>query len=325
MTEEKAYPEIEEHLQKIEEEYDVEILTARDFGSKAWNLDSENSDHDVGFIFKQNPLEHVKGTSRQNIDRHFEFKGRKHTFMGWSVARFFEMVKDSNPTTIEFLNSSLVYREIADEKLRQSFEKFTGHVNSEFNPIGIFYHYRSMAEKNYQKYIQKRLVNTSLKDSFPVIEEREDEYLINVSDEEIFANQERLVVTKSSVQGKEGTWHENTQDRSVKRHVYVLRAILYARYVSETHRMPPLNFPEFLEQGAEELKSKQSLPEKMLEQTKELAELKKKGEGELEKGNPLKEEIEKELSFELDNPQHNVRGVETEKADRLIEEIYSST
>jgi predicted nucleotidyltransferase len=319
------YPTINEKLDEIEEEYDVEIMMAADFGSNAWNLDSEESDKDVGFIFRQKPIEYVKIQGyKENISRHIEFNGKSHTFQGWNLKRFMEMAHESNPSAIEFLNSPITYRSPLTSKNFEAWKDLKQHVNKEFKPIGMFYHYRSMAKNNYRKYVQKRLVNDKLNESFPILEEREEEVIIDVSDaEDVFGRQSKLAVNHSAIQGNSDAWHRTTMDRSVKRHLYAVRALTYARYVAETHQVPPLDFPKFLDEEAQKLVEKDAVPKEVIRRLKVWTQMKKDGKGSEEVGNPLGDWIEEELSEHLDNPKHNVRGVEKKEVNETLEQVLT--
>lgn len=276
-------------LNEIEQEKNVTILSAKDFGSTAWNLDSEESDRDIAFIFIQNPEEYFKlGTYTENIDRDIEIDGQEHTFMGWNIKRFIELLDNSNPTTIEFLNSPITYYELStdyldirfedveEEETRQKMletlnwfpvETLRDHANKNFKPISLFYHYRSMAKDNFEKYI------------------------------------------------------ENRNDITVKRHLYILRGLCYARYVEETHEMPPLDFPEFFENELDNIKGG-FMPDWIYRQLGEFIRLKKQGKGSRQHGDEeLWDWMRQELDNKLDHEKHNIRGTDTETLNKIMEEM----
>lgn len=287
---------INDKLSQIEKEYDVTILSARDFGSTAWNLDGPDSDRDVAFVFKQPKIEYAKiGDYQENIDRMFEIEGKEHSFMGWNLKRFMELLDGSNPTIIEFLNSDVIYYdsgaktyingewvpEPTEEQLALSktylkvgevpegtFEELEEHVNSNFKPISIFYHYRSLAKDNYNQYIK------------------------------------------------------NENHKTVKRYIYVLRALLYARYVEETHRMPDLDFVNFLNEARDELVRKGIVEERIVKEAEKLAGMKKNGKGRSAHRNDNTDQwIESELDNNLDNDRHNIRGIDTDLLNDKMEMI----
>lgn len=258
---------IKEKLFELEEEYDVDILSARDFGSTAWNLDSPESDRDIAFVFKQDKLDYAKiGTYKGNIDRMFEINGKEHSFMGWNLKRFMELLDGSNPTTIEYLNSPINYY-VKDLEINSAFVDLRKHANENFKPIGLFYHYRSLAKSNYNQYIK------------------------------------------------------NENHKTVKRHLYVLRALMYARYVESTHKFPPLDFQDFLEFNAPSI---DNIPSEIIEHAHTLVTHKTKGRGMKSFENEeLEEWIESELDNHLDDDEHNIRGIDRDMVNNIMEAILN--
>lgn len=318
------FPQVNQKLEEIEEEFDVEIFFARDFGSTAWNLDSEKSDRDVGFIFKQPRNSYLEiGKYKENIDKTKEFNGIEHTFQGWNYKRFFSMVNDSNPMSLEVLRSPIKYRKPEKTAVKMKIDKLRKHVKEEFSPIGLFYHYKSLSKKNYRKYIQRRVVNSQLDESFPVIRDNGSSLTLNVRDNDgVYGDQKEISVAKSELEGQKGRWYETTLDRTIKRNIYAVRGILYARYVAETHKLPNLDFKEFANEELVALRKKDVVPREVERNVQKWVSLKRSGQGSKEVGNPLGEFIEKELDTKLDNPQHNIRGVEREKVNSVIRELF---
>lgn len=259
---------IEEKLQDIEKDYEVEIIAARDFGSTAWNLDSEKSDRDVSFIFLQPKLEYIQnGKYRESIDIDVELNGKEHTFMGWNIKRFAELLTKSNPTVIEFLNSPVRYRE--NNQIGEVLENLKEHSSQNFKPIALFYHYRSMAKSNYRRYL------------------------------------------------------ENKKDETIKRNLYVIRGLLYSNYIKNTHKLPPLDFWDFISKEDYRKNLREvGITEEILDKAQEYAEMKRSGKGRKEIGNPHRDWIEKELEEELDKKKHDVRGIDQKLVNNAIEQVF---
>lgn len=241
---------------------------ARDFGSRAWNLDSKWSDHDIAFVFRQDPIEYAQVSEyQQSIDRDSEHEGVKHTFMGWNLKRFMNLLHKSNPSTIEFLNSDVNY--IYGDS---HWQELTEYVNQHFKPIAMMGHYHSMAKSNYEKYLKPE------------------------------------------------------KDPSLKRNLYVVRALLYKKWIAETHQVPPLDFIDFLENHLREITYEHESGEKLITRTAEgWAQMKKEGRGNEEIGNPLQEWIEEELEKGPDPEGHDVRGIEKEVVNRHIRKSFSGS
>ena len=82
-------PELNDLLADVAARHGLTVLAARDVGSRAWNLASESSDYDVGFLFRQEPLDYVTlgGTVSTVRDDRGDVEVR-----GWNVTRFAELL-----------------------------------------------------------------------------------------------------------------------------------------------------------------------------------------------------------------------------------------
>jgi len=279
LTDREEFDTIEEMVEYLETEYEITVLALRDYGSRAWNLDSETSDMDAGMVFRQEPMDYATlGGYTQNIDRKFYLDGEEFELIGWNIKRFAELLNKSNPSMIEWLNSDITYYDAWTptsggrvKKLEETsvfFNDIKEHANEEFKPISLFYHYRSMAKDNYQKYIINR------------------------------------------------------NDLSIKRHLYILRGLTYARYVERTHSMPPLDYTEFYENELEEMKEEGIIPEMVYTYIGEFIRAKKNGEGSREIADEeLWDWIGDELDKHLDNDEHDIRGIDKERVNDLIRSV----
>jgi len=279
MTDHKQFKDIEEMVNYLEKKYGITVLSIRDYGSRAWSLDSETSDMDAGMVFTQEPMDYIElGGYTQNIDRKFYIDGEEFELIGWNIKRFAELLNKSNPSMIEWLNSDITYydeqkafgiKEGQSYKTENTlFKEIKEHANEEFKPISLFYHYRSMAKSNYTKYIVNR------------------------------------------------------NDLSIKRHLYILRGLTYARYVEKTHSMPPLDYTEFYRNQLKEMRDEGTIPDMVYQYIGEFIRAKKNGEGSREIGDQeLWDWISDELDDHLDNEQHDVRGIDKEKVNQLIRSV----
>lgn len=278
MTDYEEFDSIEEMVGYLENEYSITVLALRDYGSRAWNLDSETSDMDAGMVFRQEPMDYIElGGYTQNIDRKFFVDGEEFELIGWNIKRFAELLNKSNPSMIEWLNSEITYYEdngemqyiksdLKDKEFDikfSIFDELQSHANQEFKPISLFYHYRSMAKDNYQKYIVNR------------------------------------------------------NDLRIKRHLYILRGLLYSKYVLETHRRPLLDFPKFCDEHLDEL----DIPEFIQQYTKEFIRKKKNGDGDTEIAdeelwNWMRNEINR--GEDINHEKHDVRGISKEKINEWM-------
>lgn len=137
--------EIAVHLRRIGDEIGAGVLVAREFGSRARNLDGPHSDRDVGFVFVQAPFDYVGvGRYLESVDRDLG----ENEFVGWNLRRFGDLLSTSNPTTIEFLNSDVEYVPGGG-----AWDDLREYVDGSFKPIALIGHYRSLAESNYEPYV----------------------------------------------------------------------------------------------------------------------------------------------------------------------------
>lgn len=140
---------LQDELSHFEDQHDIIIFSARDIGSRAREMDGPDSDRDIMFLFDQPAIAYKR--NRGTIDTIQEHNRFEVDYSGWNIQKFADLLADSNPTTIEYLLSPIIYHETdaATAELRY----LEQHARRNFSPIALYYHYRSMAEDNYEKYI----------------------------------------------------------------------------------------------------------------------------------------------------------------------------
>jgi len=145
-----------EAMADFEDTHDIHIYACRDFGSRAKNMDGENSDRDALFLFDQSPRSYKCLDSE--VDSIVTEK-RGIDFQGWNTRKFAELVADSNPTAIEWLNSPERYYEW--HQITPELRKLQQYATENFKPIALYYHYKSLAERQYWKHINSEDDTTS--------------------------------------------------------------------------------------------------------------------------------------------------------------------
>lgn len=301
-----------DYLYDFAERKNVEILYAKSFGSRAWNLHSDESDYDIGVVFRQPETAYYtmgKYTQNHQETRTLSVSGSEEAevnVQSWNIDRFFELVDDSNPTALEVLASDKTY--IGNPH----FDEVAGHATTSFRPIAMMGHYHSLAKNNYLKYVQHNLTGPS-----------GDRYKVDHTDRDAFyLDTDRghaRVVNKDVYSGE---WSENRVEQTVKRNLYVARALCYKRFIGETHSMPTLDFVEFLEQKEELLRRFHDGD--LYRITSELVEQKRNGEGSEEVGNVVEDVAEAELERDIEDPEtHNVRGMNTSYLNEKIEAVMN--
>ena len=146
---------IKEICKNIEKEKNVKILFAVENGSRAWRMESRDSDYDVRFVFVRPLSEYIQiNRPTETIDVAFDKEGNpcpvEGSFMdafGFDVFKYVKMLSSSNPTTIEWLVSDIVY-------YGKQNEVFKNFAVKNFNKTSLYHHYKSMCRNNYLKYIK---------------------------------------------------------------------------------------------------------------------------------------------------------------------------
>ena len=281
---------VETAVSKLADRHDVAVLAARDVGSRAWNLDDPDSDFDVQVLFAQEPAAYA--TLGEYVETVEESTGDVE-LQGWNVRRFAELLADSNPSAFEFLRSPLRYREF------DPLSALEADVGGDFRPIAMYYHYRSLATRQYRKYLHGRLLrNGDL--AYLIEDERDGEYLVRPPDGD---EADCLWVDGDG-------YEEGRTERTVSRNLYTARAVLYARYVLETHEFPHLDFPAFLDREGDRFE------ESFVERTRDLVERKRAGEGGAVAGRVFDPD---EVALpEADPDEHAVGGVDRERVNEFV-------
>lgn len=137
---------IKSFLNKLEENYDIKIIYAAETGSRAWRLDSRNSDYDIKFIYVNN-----------NKKTYFSLKPVKETicgfsedcsfdWSGWDISKALKLVHSMNPSIVELLNSTKVY--IENEKFCQQLNNL---LLAQKRSAPLIFHFKSMAKSIKEK------------------------------------------------------------------------------------------------------------------------------------------------------------------------------
>lgn len=131
----------------LEELNDRELspVVSRVIGSQLTGVAHEDSGLDVGVVFRQPGHYYAGGGNyRQNI--HVE--SGEIDIMGWNVDRFAELLRESNPTVVEFLQSD----KAVTTDVTGVLDDIENMMMERANRMALYHHYRSLAEANYQKY-----------------------------------------------------------------------------------------------------------------------------------------------------------------------------
>lgn len=138
-------------LRKLEKEHNITILFAVENGSRAWGMDSQDSDYDVRFVFYRplkdyitlnKPDEVITVAFDENLEPH-DVQGSLVDMSGFDIFKYLKLLASSNPTTIEWLNSPIVY--LGDNNI-----ELKPYMAANFSQEKLFYHYFSLFKSSYK-------------------------------------------------------------------------------------------------------------------------------------------------------------------------------
>lgn len=147
---------IQNLLKQIEKDNDINIIFAIENGSRSWGMASKDSDFDVRFVFKRalndyitlNPVKNVINFAFDKDLNPCEAQGSLIDMSGFDIYKYLKLLLASNPTTIEWLNSPVVYYGDNNLPLRE-------YMKENFNQERLFKHYFSLFRHNYWEFIQQ--------------------------------------------------------------------------------------------------------------------------------------------------------------------------
>jgi predicted nucleotidyltransferase len=134
-------------LKELEKEKNIRIILIIENGARNWGLESSESDYDVRFMYCYNRDEYLKLKKPKDV---IVFKDGLMDFQGFDIYKMTELLFRSNPNVIEILLSNIVYYEAKNNELLECMRDM---AKNKYNPVSLFYHYRSMGFDNYEKYI----------------------------------------------------------------------------------------------------------------------------------------------------------------------------
>ena len=141
---------IVQKLYEIEEKEHVKILLAVESGSRAWGFASPDSDYDVRFLYARTREDYLRlDTSRDVIEQPIN---DLLDINGWDLQKALRLMYKSNPTLFEWLKSPIIYMETEFADVMRSV------MGDYFSMKHSLYHYISMAEGNYKKYLRTEMV-----------------------------------------------------------------------------------------------------------------------------------------------------------------------
>jgi predicted nucleotidyltransferase len=139
--------EIMINLRAIEAHHDVTVLFACESGSRGWGFASPDSDYDVRFIYVNRLPWYLTVMPRRDVIE-VPISGDLD-INGWDLRKALGLMRESNPTLLEWLRSPIVYREDA-----LAMPRFRALSEAVFSNARGWHHYASMAKKNFREHLQ---------------------------------------------------------------------------------------------------------------------------------------------------------------------------
>lgn len=145
---------IKKILLDIEQKENIKILFAIENGSRAWDMASANSDFDIRFVYYRDYKDYLKlSKTKDVINCAFtkdiipcDAQGSLYDFSGFDIFKYFDLLKNSNPTAIEWLNSHICYLGNNDIPLKE-------YINKNFSQVRLFHHYFSLFKRMGNRYV----------------------------------------------------------------------------------------------------------------------------------------------------------------------------
>ena len=139
--------QILECLERLEARHDVKVLFACESGSRGWGFASPDSDYDVRFVYVHRlswylTVEAGRDVIEQPISGDLDVNG-------WDLRKTLQLLRQSNPTLLEWLRSPIVYREEAETAAR-----LRALAEEGFSALRGYHHYVSMAKKNFREHLR---------------------------------------------------------------------------------------------------------------------------------------------------------------------------
>ena len=134
-------------LKELETEKQIKVLLAVESGSRAWGIESRDSDYDIRFVFVRKKKDYLTLDKKPEV---IETMKENRDYVGFDLFKFLQHIRASNPSAIEWVKSGIVYK-----NQLKNFRELNREIDENFNPIALFHHYKSLTKNNYLKYIKE--------------------------------------------------------------------------------------------------------------------------------------------------------------------------
>tara|TARA_Y100000034_G_scaffold136870_1_gene216548 strand:+ start:1690 stop:2442 length:753 start_codon:yes stop_codon:yes gene_type:complete len=132
-----------EKLHPILQEKNKRLLFACESGSRAWGVNSEDSDYDIRFIYLSHELDYLNIIDPKKDTINFMSPDRQYDFAGWDVKKALALAYKSNASILEWLRSPIIY--YSNDKFTKSLEE----IMKTFNAKAYMFHHYGLAKQGY--------------------------------------------------------------------------------------------------------------------------------------------------------------------------------
>lgn len=138
--------EILDKLAEIEKKEKVKVLYAVESGSRAWGVESPDSDYDVRFVYVRSKEDYLSLQERRDV---IEWQlDEVLDINGWDLKKTLIQFHKGNATLFEWANSPIVYK--ATEEWKEIYESCKPY----FSEKVALYHYYGTANSTFKQYLQ---------------------------------------------------------------------------------------------------------------------------------------------------------------------------
>ena len=142
---------IAEKLTTIEEAEHVKILYAAESGSRAWGVESADSDYDVRFIYVRPEHDYLSLQEKRDV---IEWQlDEILDINGWDLKKALIQFHKGNATLFEWANSPIIYR------TTEEWDELYPYCQSYFSVKAALYHYYGTAASAWKQFLQGNEVN----------------------------------------------------------------------------------------------------------------------------------------------------------------------
>jgi len=153
-------------IKRIEKEFSIKVIFVTECGSRAYNLESKESDYDLRFVYIQNEYDIYKELVRKKLTSDiFEYrKVENETFtgkfymkdqtevdwQGWDITKAIKHLYEMNPSICEWIFSPIVYYNNLNYGFQQNAQEL---VRRQKRISPLIRHYLSMGRIHYEDYV----------------------------------------------------------------------------------------------------------------------------------------------------------------------------